>query len=252
MRQSFVPIIALAAGLWPMAASAQSLADRYGPSSPQAIAALRGSQPLLSWSGKETSLRGAQSASEGLRGPELLDTSTGQAVRSANLARLAAPAQPQPARIASASPPPRLPTSLYDNAAPVPQAHPTQPVPGHALAPAATAQAPADPNPHAASQYQASDEQTPRYYSLHREYGLQPDPAPPAQPSVLALSPAVASAMADNTDNSPTIDLAGQDQAAVAAPPHLRNPSTSGTGNSSSSSTSSNGTTTSTYTFNNP
>jgi hypothetical protein len=259
MRQSAILIVAIAAGLAPMAARAQSLADRYDPPNAASVAALRGPQTLLNWSGKVTSLRGAQSASQGLRGPELLDTSTGQAVRGANLGRLSAsPAQTQPTRIASVSPPQRLPTSLYDNgAAAAAQARPTQPVQGQALAPAAatqtakTAPAPAAQNAQAAPQYQASDEQTPRYYSLHREYGLQPDPAPPAQPSVLALSPTVASAMADNTDNSPTIDLAGQDQAAVAAPPRLRNSTTGSTSNATSS-TSSNGTTTSTYTFNSP
>jgi hypothetical protein len=52
--------------------------------------------------------------------------------------------------------------------------------------------------------------------------------------------------MATAPDTSPTIDLAGQDQAAVAAPPRLRNPTTGAT----SSSTTSGGKTT--YTISNP
>jgi hypothetical protein len=256
MRQSVILLAALAAGLWPLAASAQSLQDRYDPPTQGAATAyaLRGGQSLLSWAGKTDPLRGAQSPSDGLRGPELLDTSTGQAVRSANPGRIAAaPAQPQMQRLASVAQPSRLPTSLYDNgsASPAPQARTTQPVQSQPIAPAAVQPAQTAQASQAAPQYQAADEQTPRYYSLHREYGLQPDPVPAAQASVLALSPTVATAMADNTDNSPTIDLAGQDQANVAAPPRLRNPTTGTTSSNSSSSTSSNGTTTTTYNFNN-
>ena len=208
---------------------------------------------LLSWTGKVDALRGPQSASDGLRGPELMDTSTGQAVRSANGLRpqpgQTAPPQQPPQRLASA-PPSRLPTSLYDNGgdpAP-PQARPTQPVHSQSLAPAASAQAaPQAQRAQAEPQAASSDAQTPRYYSLHREYGLTPDPTPQAQSSVLALSPAVAEAMATPPENSPTIDLAGEDQAAVAPPPRLRNPTTGAT--SSSSSTASGGK--SAYTINN-
>jgi len=246
MRQSVFAIAVLAAGLLSSAAQAQALQDRYGAPNAQAGAsALRGSQTLLSWTGKVDPLRGSESGSGALRGPEMLDTSTGQAVRAANLGRL--PSAP-PARIASASPNPRLPTSIYDNGAvdSPPQAHPTQPVQSQPLAPTGpTAQA------DAAAQSQAGGDQTPRYYSLHREYGLTPDPTPAAQPSVLALSPTVATAMADNKDNSPTIDLAGEDQAAVAPPMRMRNPATGAIVNVAPS-TSSKGTTTSTYSFNNP
>ena len=258
MRQSVVAFAVLAAGLLPLSAQAQALPDRYGPTDPMAVGGrdMRGAQPtLLSWAGKVDALRGPQSASDGLRGPEALDTSTGQAVRSANGGRLQpAPASPQtqtPQRLASA-PPPRLPSSLYDNGGgdpSPPQARPTQPVQGQALAPAAASPAPAA-QAQAQSQAQEgfSDAQTPRYYSLHREYGLIPDPTPQAQSSVLALSPTVAAAMATAPDNSPTIDLAGEDQAAATPPPRLRNPATGAT----SSSTPSSGTTTSTYTFNSP
>jgi hypothetical protein len=203
----------------------------------------------LSWSGKVEALRGAQSASDGLRGPELLDTSTGQAVRSANSGRIPAPpvaARPQSPQLASA-PAARLPTSLYDSGSEAaPQARPTQPIQGHALAPTAPAQsAPTAQTAEAQPQAASSEAQTPRYYSLHREYGLTPDPTPQAQSSVLALSPAVAEAMATAPDTSATIDLAGQDQAAVAPPPRLRNPTTGAT----SSSATSGGTTT--YTISN-
>jgi len=257
MRQSAIAFAVLSLGLWPLSTRAQALPDRYGPIDPMAVGGrgMRGAQPtLLSWTGKVDALRGPQTSSDGLRGPELLDTSTGQAVRSANGGRIqSAPIAPQapPQRLASA-PAERLPTSLYDNRgdpAP-PPARPTQPVQGQTLAPAAPAQqsGPQTQTAQAEPQSASSEAQTPRYYSLHREYGLTPDPVPQAQSSVLALSPAVAEAMATPPDNSPTIDLAGEDQAAVAAPPRLRNPTTGAT----SSSTSSGGTTTSTYSFNNP
>jgi hypothetical protein len=250
MRQFIISIVALA--LLPQGARAQRLQDRYDPpnEATATAAALRGGQTLLSWTGKVEPMRGPQSESDGLRGPELLDTSTGQAVNAAYGPRGSGrPLQAQPRGIASAPPPTRLPTSLYDNgyAEPAPPARPSRPVQGQLLPPAAptrTAQS-AQPAQGAAAQ-PADQEQTPRYYSLHREYGLQPDPTPQAQPSVLALSPTVATAMADNTDNSPTIDLAGQDQAAVDAPPRLRN-NASGSG----SSTSTSGSGTSTYKFNN-
>jgi Meckel syndrome type 1 protein len=256
MRQSAIAIAVLSLGLSPLIARAQAMPDRYGPTDPMTVGGRGGrvaQVSLLSWTGKVDALRGPQSASDSLRGPEPLDTSTGQAVRSANGARI------QPASVApqAAAPQPlpsaplaRLPTSLYDNgggAPGAPQARPTQPVQSQALAPAGPPQAQsAQAEPQAAS----SDAQTPRYYSLHREYGLTPDPIPQAQASVLALGPAVAAAMATPPDNSPTIDLAGEDQAAATPPPRLRNPTTGAT--SSSSSTTSGGTTTSTYTFNNP
>ena len=237
MRQSAIIFALLALGSTPLPTHAQALPDRYGPTDATPIGGRgpRGAQTaLLSWSGKVDALRGPQSSSEGLRGPELLDTSTGQAVRSANNGRIqAAPvaSRPQPQQLATATTA-RLPTSLYDSGseAASPQAHPTQPVQGQALAPTAPARyAPTSQAAGAQPQAASSEAQTPRYYSLHREYGLTPDPTPQAQSSVLALSPAVAEAMATAPDTSPTIDLAGQDQAAVAAPPRLRNPTSGAT-----------------------
>ncbi len=251
MRQSAFAIVVIVAGLLSPAARAQVLQDRYGAPNAQSAgnATLRGSQTLLTWAGKVDPLRGSESGSDALRGPELLDTSTGRAVRSANLGRL--PSAP-PARsvgaapVATAATNPRLPTSLYDNGAPAdpaPAAGLTQTMQSQALPPA--------PAPPAAQAPPSGDDQVPRYYSLHREYGLTPDRAPAAQPSVLALSPTVATAMADNKDDSPTIDLAGEDQAAVAPPQRLRNPATGAVVNVAPSA-SSKSATTSTYTFNNP
>lgn len=248
MRQSAFTIAVLAAGLLSSAARAQVLQDRYGAPNAQSAstAALRGSQTLLNWTGKVDALRGAQDDRDDLRGPEMLDTSTGRAVRSANLGRLPPTRPASPAPMASAAPNPRLPTSLYDNGAPAdpaPSARPSQTVQSQALPPA--------PAPSPAQSPQSGDDQAPRFYSLHREYGLTPDRVPSAQPSVLALSPTVASAMADNKDDSPTIDLAGEDQAAVAPPLRLRNPTTGAIVNVSPSA-SLKGAATSTYTFNNP
>ncbi len=249
MRQSAFSIVVLAVGLLSSAARAQVLQDRYGAPNAQSAsnATLRGSQTLLNWAGKVDPLRGSESGSDTLRGPELLDTSTGRAARSANLGRLP-PAPPArsvvPAPVALAAPNPRLPTSLYDNgvpADPARPARPTQTVQSQALPPA--------PSPGQGPRL--GDDQVPRYYSLHREYGLTPDRVPSAEPSVLALSPTVASAMADNKDESPTIDLAGEDQAVVAAPQRLRNPAT-GAIVTVPRSGSVKGAATSTYTFNNP
>ncbi len=229
MRQSAIAIAVLSLGLAPLTARAQAMPDRYGPTDPMTVGGRGGrvgQVSLLGWTGKTDALRGSQSESDGLRGPELLDTSTGEAVRSANSGRLAStPVAPQtqpPQRLDSA-PPARLPTSLYDNGGGVPhRLRPAQPsrFKVQALPPAASAQAaPQAQSALAEPQSASSDAQTPRYYSLHREYGLTPDPVPQAQSSVLALSPAVAEAMATPPDNSPTIDLAGEDQAAVAAAP---------------------------------
>lgn len=249
-------------------------------------AALRGSQTaVLSWPGKVSNLRGAEEADGRLRNPAPLDTSTGYAVRSANAARYSQAArtpQPQMQRLASAPPPPasapaRLPTSLYDDGAAAPAA-PTQRMNNQALPPAqpaaqaqqqlppdqqawhppawanplaqpaAQAQQPAQPAAQPATQTAsvAPGEQGARFYSLHREYGLQPDPTPPAQSSVLELSPTVAMAMQDSKDDSGSIDLAGQDQA-QASQMRPRNNTTATSG--SSSSTSSN---TKTYTTKTP
>ena len=99
MRQSAIAFAVLSLGLWPLSTRAQALPDRYGPIDPMAVGGrgMRGVQPtLLSWAGKVDALRGPQTSSDGLRGPELLDTSTGQAVRSANGGRIqSAPIAPQ-------------------------------------------------------------------------------------------------------------------------------------------------------------
>jgi hypothetical protein len=85
---------------------------------------------------------------------------------------------------------------------------------------------------------------------LVRDYGLTPDPIPPAAPSVLALSPTVASAMAGDKDDGPPIDLAGEDQANAAPPAHQYSSSYSNPNapaSSGTTTTNSNGQTTTTY-----
>jgi hypothetical protein len=275
------------------------------PSAGVASSALRGPQgaaPIrtsyLTWTGKVDPLRGAQSDGDRLRGPALLDTATGRALRAdapmrglqapvaqsvaapipapAPVAALrpsvgvgAAPTPPQPkptsyasaaSAPAAAAPPRRLPASLYDQgyagpaaATPAQQTQPVQtgqpaplpPLAGAAPAPQAQSQAQAP-----AQGQLAAAESGPRYYSLHREYGLTPDPIPPAAPSVLSLSPTVAQAMAGDKDDGPPIDLAGQDQADAAPPPHNYNYNTgSSSSGSGTTSTNANGQTTTTYTI---
>lgn len=271
MRRPVIAFAALALGLLPLAARAQATQDRYGPSDqatpPAGGAALRGAQraastTLLSWTGKTDGLRGPEGDSDRLRGTAPLNTATGLAVRSANAGRISsASARPAPQRLASAAPSTlqgrKLPSSLYDpgyaDAAPTPRpAQPVQqgqpPAPAQATQNPPAAQAAAQPQGQTQGQTQAqqasaSAPEGAHYYSLHREYGLTPDPIPAADPSVLALSPTVAQAMASNPDDGPSIDLAGQDQANVAPPPRQYNQ-----GSSSTSSTSSSSSQTTTYT----
>jgi len=284
-----LPVLALIlASLAPLAAHGQALQgpavqDRYdapGPQPPPAEGApLRGPQgqrptrtAYLTWTGKSGSLRGPEGDSDGLRGAMPLNTATGLAVRGANPKRFmtsppaaastsAAP-PPHMALITSAAQPQRLPASLYDRGyvEPSQAARPTVPVQqGPALSSAAGLSEPqAQPQAQAQAQPQVQAQNGqggPRFYSLHREYGLQPDPVPPAEPSVLALSPAVAQAMADYKDDGSPIDLAGQDQADLTSSEQARNAANSSSSgsssgsSSSSSSTSSNGQATSTYTI---
>lgn len=131
------------------AASAGAAEDRYGPSSPRPTAAYAG--PLLSWTGKTES---AATAPVALARP-LPD----------GLYRAAAPQVPlSPAR------PPAAPATAF--AAPLPQSlydRPTTP----AAPPGPVALAPA------ASQYASS---APRLYSVHRQFGAEPDPIPAPPP----------------------------------------------------------------------
>jgi hypothetical protein len=263
MRSSVIAFAACAS-LLAGAARAQALQDRYDPPTQAAATdyALRGSQtPMLTWAGKVEPLRGAQSAREDLRGSAPLDAGVGHSVRGANSARYASASAPTATRAASLarispasseSGAARLPTSLYDTAAgPAPAAQPASPIYAQPIPQAAPAPVSAPP---AQAQTISAGNQSPHFYSLHREYGITPDRPAPAQPSILALSPTVATAMQDSAkDNSPTIDLAGEDQAQVAAPPRLRN--ANGTISTSSAQTSSttntDGATTTTYNYRN-
>lgn len=78
----------------------------------------------------------------------------------------------EPAPAAATSPPPAaLPTSIYASS------------PASAPRPMTTAvaQAQAPSQPRAQAQAAGSDYTTPRFYSLHRAYGQQPDPIPLSQ-----------------------------------------------------------------------
>jgi hypothetical protein len=140
-------------------AAAQALPDRYGPARSASVALAAYGGPMLTWASKT-------------QAPQRLEP----AFEAAPPAALEAPSQPTfapPARAAAQSyaPGPDRMTTLGADAAPAlprqvplsyaqPQAKPLpQPAP---VAPARLAEAGAPT----------------RYYSLHREYGLTPDPTP--------------------------------------------------------------------------
>ena len=239
---------------------------------------LRGAAPLDTSTGRAVRFANASHFQGQTQAPARAQT---QPPPSTRLAYAQPPQQIRPQATPSSS---RLPTSLYDQGyvAPQgqntqgqpsqgqpPQARPTQPMGAAKRLPAAAlagpppaqplyqspaqyqAQQPPAPYPAQPQQQGAGGEGQPRFYSLHREYGIQPDPTPHAEPSVLALSPTVAQAMADNKDDGPPIDLAGQDQASVAAPPRLRNNSDNASSSdpNSTTTTNANGQTTTTYTI---
>jgi len=163
MRPTFVIAFALAGAT---AASAQPAQDRYGPPRPARerafeVAALRGYQgPLLGWANKRTA-----------------PTPPAAPAAQPEFAPTPAPAPP----VAMAAPAPR------------PQALPQ---------PQRMAYAPARPQPIAAPQAPPPHHDAgagPRYYSLHREYGLAPDTIPEqsAAPRYVLIGPPDRSADGD-------------------------------------------------------
>lgn len=147
------------------AASAGAAEDRYGPSSPPAAAAYAG--PLLTWTGKTE-----PAASVAVARPQPL---------SDGLYRAATPqAGPPPLRLQTPAPQPvapaataALPRSLYDRPA-------TPPAPAVARTPPATpAPVATPPSTPAASPYASG---APRLYSVHRQFGAEPDPIPAPPP----------------------------------------------------------------------
>jgi hypothetical protein len=145
----------LAAPLIAHAAPADGVEDRYGPpAAPFAEPGQPAAMPLLAWPGKaETIARPAQ-------GPAPYAPSRPAASLPTSLysppPRLAAPAASVRAAWAAAS----------GYSAPAPSAAPPVAPPPSPLMAAAPSQAPTDGQP-------------PRLYSLHREFGLTPDPTPP-------------------------------------------------------------------------
>jgi len=208
-------------------ASAQVVQDRYGPprtapaaaeplvlaalSAPSAIAPYQG--PLLSWARK----RQAEPAVASLRTPTL-----------PMIAILPAPRPPEPV----AAPGPQgaaipRPDSLYAppaqtpprkmigpevarpsaatqaQAAPEPAAQPARPPPAATPAPKQVAALAAPATPRAVGA-------TPRFYSLHREYGLTPDaiPEPPTKQGYVLIGPPddAKPAADDGDDRKPPTD----------------------------------------------
>jgi hypothetical protein len=164
-------LISLAVGLLVVTAAKAEPQDRYGPPRPAKeraleLAALRGYQgPALSWSNKRTAR------------PEPTRT-VAVTAPSPEFAPTPAPAQ-------RPSPPP-APRLAYAN--PVL----ARPAPAAAIQPAARpAQTSAMPGP--------------RYYSVHREFGLAPDAIPdqPAQPRYVLVGPPDRSAQEDAPKTNP-------------------------------------------------
>jgi hypothetical protein len=148
-------------------AAAQVVQDRYGPPSAYRTASLKETYrgPVLNWASK----RAPQQAAAPEPAPS--------------------PAAPRPAPPPARYIPPRaaLPESLYAPAL-GPQAAPLRPTPAPAAQPQQTAQA-----AQAAQALPAAGRPgtPPRFYSLHREYGMTPDaiPAQPSQPRYVLVGP---------------------------------------------------------------
>jgi len=142
-------VLALAA-LACSAATASAAEDRYGPSTPRGTGASAYAGPLLGWTGKTAPVA-----------PASLAAATRPQPLPGGLYRPLA--QPQ----AAAAPVAALPTSLYDRPAP-----PTR------------AQAAALPPPPAAPAVAGGlyANAAPRFYSVHRPFGAEPDPIPAPPP----------------------------------------------------------------------
>jgi hypothetical protein len=175
--------LAIAVGLaCPSLAGAQAAGDRYGPPSTTLATAVAGEAwrgPTLGWANKSAAAPTQQSALPAAPSPY-------------REARVYAPfrpqvplplqrSQPQPV----AAPPPvqtrPLPTSLYSPAQPAPVRAPVAAV-QPAAAPAPQRMAAVTPRPNGGA---------PRFYSVHRGYGLEPDaiPEPPAGSRYVLIGP---------------------------------------------------------------
>jgi len=202
MRPALVFVVALASA---SGASAQVVQDRYGPPRAQAVmlAALNGRPavatydgPLLSWAHKRTASAVASFAAPG-----------------APVSAVAPAPQPLPAPSAPRPPSGPRPDTFY--------APPNAPQPRPVLGPDLSR---AQPGPQVAFRPAPAPRQVaaappatppaigaaPRYYSLHREYGLTPDapPEPPAHPGYVLIGPpdAPKPSADDGDDRKPLID----------------------------------------------
>lgn len=180
--------LAIAVGLaCPSLAGAQAAGDRYGPPSTMQLTAVAGEAwrgPALGWANKPAAAPTPQNALPAAPSPY-------------REARVYAPFQPQvplplqrspPQPAAAAAPHAEarpLPTSLYSPA----QSAPVRP-PVSAVQSAATTPAPPPPQRMAAATPRPNGG-APRFYSVHRGYGLEPDaiPGPPAGSRYVLIGP---------------------------------------------------------------
>jgi len=179
--------LAIAVGLaCPSLAGAQAAGDRYGPPSTTLATAVAGEAwrgPTLGWANKSAAAPTPQNALPAAPSPY-------------REARVYAPFQPQvplplqrsqPQPVVAATPPAQarpLPTSLYSPAQPAPVRAPVAAVRPLVATPAPAPQrmAAVTPRPNGGA---------PRFYSVHRGYGLEPDaiPEPPAGSRYVLIGP---------------------------------------------------------------
>ena len=181
MRASLaLPSVLVALALCAAPAAAQSPPDRYGPARSAATLAMSAyGGRMLTWSGK---------SAEQVAAP----------------VQQAAPSAVQPAPAAFAPPPPVAPAPAATPApAPAPIARLTE-----RAAPQAAAAPPSAPQPFTVAATAPAALRAPgggaptRLYSLHRAYGLSPDPAPQVEsaPRYVLIAPAEAPATAAPDD----------------------------------------------------
>lgn len=173
-------ILAIAIGLaFATTAAAQTVPDRYGPpragvQTASAAQAMAYGGRMLSWASKvepapAVAPRAPEPAAPQAQAPqprrELM------ASRAYTLGEIEQAPEPQPAHAAA---PPARPASLYDTPAPRTAAAAPQPAP--VAAPPAPVRVAAAPT--AAPMAAPGGGAPTRLYSLHREYGMAPDPTP--------------------------------------------------------------------------